>query len=135
MRVFFACAIAACVAVGCDARADERRSISAAMLPCQRVAEGGSWETAPLPSSRQACTNDEKMDCEWVAYGGRDTLEFEHPLGHPPSDVLVYLSFHRHGCGGALTVGDTARIQEANSRTVSIHNASEEDYFVRITLR
>ena len=94
--------------------------------------------TADLPPSAGVDDRDQwqssAWDQDWLEYPGNTTLRVEHGLGRIPRTVLVYMSFSPDGHGAGLAAGDAARVSSVDEQHVAVQNATEEDFFVRITI-
>ena len=71
----------------------------------------------------------------WISFPGRAHLKVHHPLPTKPISVLVYIAFDRSGLGSTLASGNVTRIEAVDADgTITIQNATDEDFFVRLAL-
>jgi len=71
----------------------------------------------------------------WISFPGRGRLRVHHPLPTKPISVLVYIAFDRSGLGSTLASGNVTRIEAVDADgTITIQNATDEDFFVRLAL-
>jgi hypothetical protein len=71
----------------------------------------------------------------WISFPGRVHLKVHHPLPAKPTQLLVYIAFDRSGVGGTLASGNVARIEAVgDDGTVTLQNATDEDFYVRLAL-
>ena len=116
--------VAAFVALGCKAEADERNEIFD--LPSDSLNGGGTmWESSPWAGS----------GVEWVAYRGASTVAVHHTLGRVPMSVTVFLSFNSTGEAPSAAAGDLASIGAVTDDLVEITNNTDGDYYIRIVLQ
>jgi len=118
------------LASGCaDASAQSVVEVHAADLACADTAPDadGSWQSAPLPPLTTGCT--------WLRFDGTTTYVIDHPLGHAPRDVSIYLSFDESGAPASLAAGDEALIQAVDDTTLTLRNATHQRFFARVLLR
>lgn len=57
-----------------------------------------------------------------------------HPLGRVPSVVIGYTAFDRDGEFATIGSGDSFIVQEANDQTVTIRNAQNQLFYLRLVL-
>ena len=124
-----ALAILGLVATACgDECGDaEDRIVPMSELPCSMTTAGGVWESHPFPPIA-----DEQ--CYWLEFRGCSRYEFEHPLGRVPTEVLGYTSFEQDGRFSTIGSGNSFVIQEANASTVTIRNAQNQLFYLRLVL-
>ena len=117
-------------ASGCaDASAQSVVEVQAADLACADSAPeaDGSWQTAPLPPLAAGCT--------WLRFEGTTTYVVDHPLGHAPRDVEIFLSFDESDAPASMAAGNEALIQAVDDATLTLRNASHQTYFARVIVR
>jgi hypothetical protein len=96
-------------------------------LPCSTTNAQGVWESHPLPP-----ITDEQ--CFWFEFRGCSRYEIEHPLGRVPRVVIGYTSFNRDGGFATVGSGDSFIVQEANDQTVTLRNAQNQLFYLRLVL-
>ena len=97
-------------------------------LPCNMTDANGVWESAPfLPIT------DER--CYWLEFRGCSRYEIEHPLGRLPIGVFGYISFDRDGSFATLGSGNSFIILERSDSTVTIRNAQNQLFYLRLVLQ
>jgi hypothetical protein len=105
----------------------EDRIVTMSELPCSMTNAEGVWESHPFPPIA-----DEQ--CYWLEFRGCSRYEFEHPLGRVPSEVLGYTSFEQDGRFSTIGSGNSFVIQEASVSTVTIRNAQNQFFYLRLVL-
>ena len=117
------------VATACgDACGDaEDRVVPLSDLPCSMTAADGVWESHPLPP-----VTDER--CYWLEFRGCSKYEFENPLGRVPSLVVGYTSFEQDGRFSTVGSGNSFVVEEATASTVTIRNAQNQFFYLRLIL-
>lgn len=88
----------------------------------------GTWESGPWHP-------DDTDECPWLEYRGGMMLKLEHGLDRRPRTVHVYISFRPGGQDSSLASGDTARVVRVSATHVTIQNATEQKFFVRVAVR
>ncbi len=89
----------------------------------------GKWQSAPWQNAR------------WTSLPGETRVRMAHGLGRVPDSVEIYLSFEkddsdREGTRSSfLAAGDLARISEVTDSTITIKNATEQAFCLRIVLQ
>ena len=106
----------------------EDRLVPMSELPCSMTSAEGVWESHPLPPIASE-------ECFWVEFRGCSRYEFEHPLGRIPTQVLGYTSFEQDGRFSTLGSGNSFVIQEASDSTVTVRNAQNQFFYLRLTLQ
>ncbi len=96
-------------------------------LPCNMTRPDGVWESHPLPPIA-----DEQ--CYWLEFRGCSKYEIEHPLGRTPTLVVGYTSFDQDGSFSTLGSGNSFVIEEANDSTVTLRNAQNQLFYLRLVL-
>jgi hypothetical protein len=92
--------------------------------PNDRMAPaGGVWESSPWTGF------------DYLEYRGDARLRVLHTLDREPAVVLVYVSFERDGRDAALAAGDIARIEAVTADFVTLRNATEQRFFMRLVLQ
>jgi len=124
-----ALAILGLVATACgDECGDaEDRIVPMSELPCSMTTAGGVWESHPFPPIA-----DEQ--CYWLEFRGCSRYEFEHPLGRVPTEVLGYTSFEQDGRFSTVGSGNSLVVQEVSASTVTIRNAQNQLFYLRLVL-
>ena len=115
-------------ACGDPCGAAEDRLVPMSELPCSMTSAEGVWESHPLPPIASE-------ECFWVEFRGCSRYEFEHPLGRIPTQVLGYTSFEQDGRFSTLGSGNSFVIQEASDSTVTVRNAQNQFFYLRLTLQ
>lgn len=101
--------------------------VTAAELPASQRLRDGRWQSSGFPPLAAGDA--------WLAFPGRVHLKVHHPLPEKPTALLVYIAFDASGVGGTLASGNVARIEAVgDDGTVTIHNATDEDFYVRLAL-
>ncbi len=80
------------------------------------------------------------VDADWLPFPHQTRIDFKHPLGRAPYEVLVWISaeqrpVERPGANFTLAGGDVATISAQRADTVSVYNGTCADYYVRILAR
>ncbi len=114
---------------GCGkALAESFVEITMAEWPASQRVVGDRWQSSDFPPLTVAGDG-------WIPFPGRVHLKVHHPLPDKPTSVLVYIAFAPSGVGGTLASGNVARIEAVgDDGTVTIQNATDEDFYVRLTL-
>jgi hypothetical protein len=105
----------------------EDRIVLMSELPCSMTTAGGVWESHPFPPIA-----DEQ--CYWLEFRGCSRYEFEHPLGRIPTEVVGYTSFEPDGRFSTLGSGNSFVVEEASASTVTIRNAQNQFFYLRLVL-
>jgi hypothetical protein len=105
----------------------EDRLVSMSELPCSTPGADGVWESHPLPP-----VTDEK--CFWLEFRGCSSYEIEHPLDRVPTLVVGYTSFDADGSFSTVGSGNSFVVEEANAATVSVRNAQNQLFYLRLVL-
>jgi hypothetical protein len=85
--------------------------------------QNGIWESAPWSGAA------------WIPFPKRVTITLDHSLGHRPWQVITYLSFDRDGTLPATAAGDLARVVRVDASSITLHNDTNGDFFIRVTLQ
>lgn len=117
-------------AVGCGRAEADDIFVALDSLACDDESDG-RWESAPFPGEECRCGAGM---CDWLTFGGRDTLEIAHPLGRAPKVVLPYIAFDADGSRGTLASGDVALILAVSDTSVTLRNGTDERFYVRLVL-
>ena len=105
----------------------EDRLVPMGELPCNMTNADGVWASHPLPP-----ITDEQ--CYWLEFRGCSRYEVEHPLGRTPTLVVGYTSFDPDGSFSTLGSGNSFVIEEANDSTVTLRNAQNQLFYLRLVL-
>jgi hypothetical protein len=105
----------------------EDRIVLMSELPCSMTTAGGVWESHPFPPIA-----DEQ--CYWLEFRGCSRYEFEHPLGRIPTEVVGYTSFEQDGRFSTLGSGNSFVVEEASASMVTIRNAQNQFFYLRLVL-
>jgi hypothetical protein len=97
-------------------------------LPCNMTKADGVWESHP-PSP------NEDEQCYWLEFRGCSKYEIEHPLGRVPTLVVGYTSFEQDGSFSTLGSGNSFVIEESSASTVTIRNAQNQVFYLRLVLK
>ncbi|MFW6023163.1 MAG: hypothetical protein ACOC9O_00325 [Myxococcota bacterium] len=118
-------AIAALSAAGCDdPDADRVITVQPEEL-CESVDPATAiWESAPWADPA----------CPWIDYPSEAAVVVPHSLGREPRVVLPYLSFHADGTDSTLASGNIAQVLDVDDATVTLANATEQAFFLRLVL-
>ena len=101
--------------------------VTADELPASQRITDDRWQSSDFPP---LAAGD-----GWISFPGRVHLKVHHPLPAKPTQLLVYIAFDRSGVGGTLASGNVARIEAVgDDGTVTLHNATDEDFYVRLAL-
>jgi len=114
-------------ACGDPCGAAEDRPVPLAELPCSMTSAEGSWESHPFPP-----ISDEQ--CYWLEFRGCSKYQVEHPLGRAPVQVLGYTSFDEDGSFSTPASGNSFVVEEVSDSTVTIRNAQNQLFYLRLTL-
>ena len=105
----------------------EDRLVPMSELPCSMTNADGVWESHPLPPN-----NDEQ--CYWLEFRGCSKYEIEHPLGRVPTLVVGYTSFEEDGRFSTPGSGNSFVVEEAGATTVTVRNAQNQFFYLRLVL-
>lgn len=105
----------------------EDRLVPQSELPCSMTNADGVWESHPLPPI-------EDEQCYWLEFRGCSKYEIEHDLGRIPALVVGYTSFDRDGKFSTIGSGNSFVVQEANASTVTVRNAQNQFFYLRLVL-
>ena len=83
---------------------------------------------SPTPFPPSPTNSATGSSFEGVAY------EFENPLGRVPSLVVGYTSFEQDGRFSTVGSGNSFVVQEASASTVTIGNAQNQFFYLRLIL-
>jgi hypothetical protein len=78
------------------------------------------------------------IDGEWVPFPHAGRVDFVHPLGRQPYEILVWISAEKRPLPSAnftLGGGDVASVYRADLGVVGVQNGTCADYYVRVVLR
>jgi len=109
----------------CDAPVNRRIPLSE--LPCNMTSAEGVWESHPFPP-----IVDEQ--CLWLDFPGCATYEIEHPLGRVPTLAVGYTSFNNNGEFSTVASGNSFVVQEASDETITVRNAQNQFFYLRLVL-
>ena len=114
-------------ACGDECGAAEDRLVQMSELPCSMTNVEGVWESHPLPpiASEQ---------CYWLEFRGCSRYELEHSLGRVPSLVVGYTSFEQDGRFSTVGSGNSFVVEEASASTVTLRNAQNQLFYLRLVL-
>ena len=114
-------------ACGDECGAAEDRLVQMSELPCSMTNVEGVWESHPLPpiASEQ---------CYWLEFRGCSKYELEHSLGRVPSLVVGYTSFEQDGRFSTVGSGNSFVVEEASASTVTLRNAQNQLFYLRLVL-
>jgi hypothetical protein len=114
-------------ACGDECGAAEDRLVAMSELPCSMTNVEGVWESHPLPpiASEQ---------CYWLEFRGCSKYELEHSLGRVPSLVVGYTSFEQDGRFSTVGSGNSFVVEEASASTVTVRNAQNQLFYLRLVL-
>jgi len=112
---------------GCGDSGGETIEVSRADLPCQMQSAQGIWESAPLPP----ITDDQ---CLWFLFRANNTYVFEHTLGRVPFEVTGYIAFNSNGMGSTPASGNAFLVDAADDSTITLRNAQNQDFWLRLVL-
>lgn len=114
-------------ACGDECGAAEDRLVPISELPCSMTNVEGVWESHPLPpiASEQ---------CYWLEFRGCSRYELEHSLGRVPSLVVGYTSFEQDGRFSTVGSGNSFVVEEASASTVTVRNAQNQLFYLRLVL-
>jgi hypothetical protein len=114
-------------ACGDPCGAAEDRLVPMSELPCSMTNAEGLWESHPFPPIA-----DEQ--CYWLEFRGCSKYEIEHPLGREPSLVVGYTSFEQDGRFSTIGSGNSFVVEETSDSTVTISNAQNQLFYLRLVL-
>ena len=115
------------LATGCGSSGGETIEVSLADLPCHMQNAEGTWESAPLPP-----ITDEQ--CLWFLVRANNTYIFEHPLDGVPLQVIAYIAFNADGTGSTIASGNAFLLNAVDASTITIKNAQNQDFWLRLVL-
>jgi len=114
-------------ACGSPCGTPENRLVPLSELRCNMTQADGVWESHPLPPLPSE-------QCDWLEFRGCSTYEIEHPLGRVPSVVIGYTSFDANGEFSTVASGNSFVVQTANDSTITIRNAQDQLFYLRLVL-
>ncbi len=114
-------------ACGDPCGAAEDRLVPLAELPCSMTSAEGVWESHPFPPIADA-------QCYWLEFRGGSKYQVEHPLGRAPVNVLGYTSFDQDGSFSTPASGNSFVIEDVSESSVTIRNAQNQLFYLRLTL-
>jgi len=103
----------------------EDRLVPLSELPCSMTSPGG-WESHPFPPIAE--------ECYWLEFRGCSRYEIEHELGRSPTLVVGYTSFDADGGFSTVASGNSFVIEDTNASTVTIRNAQNQVFYLRLAL-
>jgi len=113
-------------ACGDPCGAAEDRLVPLTELPCSMTTEG-VWQSHPFPPISDA-------QCYWLEFRGCSKYQVEHPLGRAPFQVLGYTSFDQNGSFSTPASGNSFVVEEVTDSSVTIRNAQNQLFYLRLTL-
>ena len=105
----------------------EDRPVQLTDLPCSMTDAGGVWYSHPFPPISDA-------QCYWLEFRGCSQYQIEHPLGRAPVQIVGYTSFDQDGSFSTPASGNSFVVQEVSDSTVTIRNAQNQLFYLRLTL-
>jgi hypothetical protein len=87
----------------------------------------GVWESHPLPP----IANEQ---CYWLEFRGCSKYEIGHPLGRVPTLVVGYTSFDQDGSFSTVGSGNSFVVQEVSASSVTVRNAQNQFFYLRLVL-
>jgi len=116
------------VGAGCggECAGAEDRLVPVDELPCS-MTNAAVWESHPLPPIA-----DEQ--CHWLEFRACSKYEVEHQLGQVPTLVVGYTSFDPDGSFSTVASGNSFVVQEASASTVTVRNAQNQLFYLRLVL-
>ncbi|MGB5374818.1 MAG: hypothetical protein WBM75_06935 [Polyangiales bacterium] len=105
----------------------EDRPVPLTDLPCSMTDAGGVWYSHPFPPISDA-------QCYWLEFRGCSQYQIEHPLGRAPVQIVGYTSFDQDGSFSTPASGNSFVVQEVSDSTVTIRNAQNQLFYLRLTL-
>ena len=114
-------------ACGDECGAAEDRLVLMSELPCSMTNVEGVWESHPLPPIAFE-------QCYWLEFRGCSRYELEHSLGRVPSLVVGYTSFEQDGRFSTVGSGNSFVVEEASASTVTLRNAQNQLFYLRLVL-
>lgn len=113
-------------ACGDPCGAAEDRLVPLTELPCSMTTEG-VWQSHPFPPISDA-------QCYWLEFRGCSKYQVEHPLGRAPLQVLGYTSFDQNGSFSTPASGNSFVVEAVSDSSVTIRNAQNQLFYLRLTL-
>jgi hypothetical protein len=111
---------------GCLTDACKESFIDFGKAPGQgSLVDENTWQSTPV-------------DGDWQPFPHQARVEFFHPLGRVPYEVLVWISASKNplvGSNYTLAGGDVATVYKTLFDVVSITNGTCADYYVRVVVR
>jgi len=105
----------------------EDRLVPMSEMPCSTTNTNGVWESHPFPPIEDA-------QCYWLEFRGCSRYEIEHPLGRVPTSVDGYTSFDKDGRFSTPGSGNSFVVEAAGDSTVTIRNAQNQLFYLRLVL-
>ena len=106
----------------------EDRAVPLSELPCSSTSADGTWESHPLPP-----ITDEQ--CYWFEFKPCSRYRFENPLGEVPRTIIGYTAFEQDGSFSTVGSGNSFVLQEATASEVTIRNAQNQFFYLRLVLQ
>ena len=110
----------------CDGAEDRRVPLTE--LSCNMTTAEGVWESHPFPPLATE-------ECNWLEVRACSTYEIEHLLDRVPGSPIGYISFDADGESSTIASGNTFVVQEATDSTITVRNAQNQLFFLRLTLQ
>ena len=122
-------AVGSVLSTGCGdpCGAAEDRLVPMSELPCSMTRPEGVWESHPFPP----VVNEQ---CYWLEFRGCSSYEIEHPLGRVPALVVGYTSFEQDGRFSTVGSGNSFVVEASGDSTVTIRNAQNQLFYLRLVL-
>lgn len=133
LRLVWLCGVALALVAGFGCGAgpcgnSEDRTVLMADVPCSSMSAEGVWESHPLPP-----IVDER--CYWLPFKGCSVYRFENPLGEAPKTVIGYTSFEQDGRFSTIGSGNSFVVQDATDSEITIRNAQNQFFYLRLVLQ
>jgi hypothetical protein len=72
--------------------------------------------------------------CYWLEFRGCSKYEIQHPLGRVPTLIVGYTSFEEDGSFSTPGSGNSFVVEEAGATTVTVRNAQNQFFYLRLVL-
>jgi hypothetical protein len=105
----------------------EDRAVPLSELPCSMMGANGMWESHPLPPIADEA-------CYWLEFRACSRYRFENPLSQTPTTVIGYTSFDADGTFSTVGSGNSFIVEEATDSEVTIRNAQNQLFWLRLVL-
>ena len=105
----------------------EDRTVVMNDLPCATMSADGPWASHPFPPI-------EDPECFWLEFRGCSVYRFENPLDRLPTSVIGNISFDANGSFSTVGSGNSFVVEEVTESEVTVRNAQNQLFYLRLVL-